>query len=151
MNEGHICVKFFFYGYPALKALSAFLYSYCIRLSNYQVSLRFLWLILMWLSHIEYLRLGSHLFCHPNMLSENNNLNPCKSEEGQKEVLLDLATVYLAQPTLSYSQNIVSFVKKVAYSIKKRIPTPYKNKNWRSINQVDSKRKDAIVLLWEKR
>ena len=75
------------------------------------------------------------------------SLNPCKSREDQKEVLLDLVTVYLAQPTLSYSQNIVSFVKKVAYSIKKRIPTPYKNKNWRSINQVDSKRKDAIVLL----
>ena len=41
MNEGDICVNFFFfYGYPALKALSAFLYPYCIRLSNYQVSLR---------------------------------------------------------------------------------------------------------------
>ena len=122
MNEDGICVKFFFYGYPALKALSAFLYSYCIRLSNYQVSLRFLRLILMWLSHIEYLRLGLHLFCHPNMLSEKSNLNPCKSEEGQKEVLLDLVTVYLAQPTLSYSQNIVSFVKK-AYSIIKRMST----------------------------
>ena len=66
----------------------------------------------MWLSsHIECFPLGSHLFCHPNMLS----LNPCKSREDQKEVLLDLVTVYLAQPTLIYSQNIVSFVKKIEY------------------------------------
>ena len=121
MNEGDICVNFFFYGYPALKALSAFLYSYCIRLSNYQVSLRFLRLILMWLSHIECLPLGSDLSCHPNMLSKINNLNPCKSGQGQKEVLLDLVTVYLGQPTLSYSQNIVSFVKNIAYSKIKRM------------------------------
>ena len=121
MNEGDICVNFFFYRYPALKALRAFLYSYCIRLSNYQVSLRFIQLILMWLSHIECLPLASHLFCHPSMLSKNNNLNPCKSGEGQKEVLLDLVTVYLAQPTLSYSQNIVSFVKTIVYSIIKRM------------------------------
>ena len=73
----------FFYGYPAVKALSAFLYSYCIRSSNCQVSLRFLRLILMWLSHIECLPLGSHLFCHPRMLSKNNNINACKSGEGQ--------------------------------------------------------------------
>ena len=123
MNGGDICVNFFFYGYPALKALSVFLYSYCIRLSNYQVNLRFLRLILMWLSHTECLPLGSHLFCYLNMLSKNNNLNPCKSGEGQREVLLDLVTVYLAQPTLSYSQNTVSFVKKIAYSITKRMST----------------------------
>ena len=46
------------------------------------------------------------------MLRKNNNLSPCKSGEGQKEVLPDLVTVYLTQPTLSYSQNIVPFVKK---------------------------------------
>ena len=46
------------------------------------------------------------------MLSKNNNLNPCKSGEGQKEVLLHLVTVYLAQPTLSYSQNIDCFICK---------------------------------------
>ena len=45
------------------------------------------------------------------------------SGEGQKEVLLDLVTVYLAQPTLSYSQNIVSFVKKIAYNIIKGMST----------------------------
>ena len=117
-----MCELLFFYGYPALKAFIAFLYSYCIRLSNYQVSLRFLRLILMWLSsHIECFPLGLNLFCHPNMLSQNNNLNPCKSGEDQKKVLLDLVIVYLAQPTLICSQNIVSFVKKIAYSIIKRM------------------------------
>ena len=116
-NEGDTCVNFFLYAYPALKAFSAFLYTYCMRLSNYEVSLCSLRLILMWLAHIECLS------CHPNMLSKNNNLNPCKSREGQKEVLLDQVTVYLAQPTLNYSQNIVSFVKKIAYSIIKRMST----------------------------
>ena len=57
------------------------------------------------------------------MLGKSNNLNPCKSGEGQKEVLLDLVTVYLAQPTLSYSPNIVSFVRKIVYSIIKRMST----------------------------
>ena len=118
-----MCELLFFYGYPALKAFIAFLYSYCIRLSNYQVSLRFLRLILMWLSHIECFAFRFTLILSSNMLNKNNNLNPCKSGEGQKEVLLDLVTVYLAQPTLSYSQNIVSFVKKIAYSIIKRMST----------------------------
>ena len=83
MNEGDICVNFFFLWVSCSKrsqCVPIFILYQVIKLSG---KLAFLRLILMWLSHIECLPLGSHLFCHPRMLSKNNNINACKSGEGQ--------------------------------------------------------------------